>query len=225
MEDQWFYETAGDPAGPYTSREIRQLARTGAIDRETRIRKNASNWVPAERVSGLFPPPRDGHFDARTNETARDSVGPNRQDPRADRYVGSPRRNVRQIGTVAGVAALILIVAVAGILHFRTDPVAEQVSRGKRAFEAGDNDLAVACLSEALRIDSANAEAFAFRGAAYTQKGSFDRALADSSEAIRLDPKNERWYRFRALVYRDQKAFDQGLADCARALHAKAHII
>ena len=53
----------------------------------------------------------------------------------------------------------------------------------------GDNDRAMADLSEAIRLDPKLAMARNNRGAAYNEQGDNDRAIADYNEAIRIDPK------------------------------------
>ena len=56
MASQWFYQATGRQVGPISSTELRNLAQRGVISTNTLV-KNApdANWVPAERVRGLFP--------------------------------------------------------------------------------------------------------------------------------------------------------------------------
>ena len=53
----------------------------------------------------------------------------------------------------------------------------------------GELDVAIADLSEAIRLDPKDASFYKNRGYAYDQKGDLDKAIADYSEAIRLDAK------------------------------------
>lgn len=58
MASEWFYQVMGNPVGPVSSAELRNLAQHGAISRDTLVRKApGSAWVLAERVQGLFAPP------------------------------------------------------------------------------------------------------------------------------------------------------------------------
>lgn len=64
MASEWFYQVMGEQVGPVSGTELRKLAQHGTINRDTQVRKGSNgNWVPAERVNGLFnasdkaPPP------------------------------------------------------------------------------------------------------------------------------------------------------------------------
>jgi tetratricopeptide (TPR) repeat protein len=52
----------------------------------------------------------------------------------------------------------------------------------------GDDDKAIADLSEAIRLKPDYVGAYNNRGIAYIQKGDYDKALADFREAVRLKP-------------------------------------
>jgi hypothetical protein len=55
MSDEWYYEVGGKGYGPIPGRELKQLADSGLITPKTLIRQGArGNWMPAERVRGLF---------------------------------------------------------------------------------------------------------------------------------------------------------------------------
>ncbi len=52
----WFVATEGEPKGPFTPSQLRQLAATGRIGRETLIcPAGTENWVKAGQAKGLFP--------------------------------------------------------------------------------------------------------------------------------------------------------------------------
>ena len=54
MSTEWYYESLGQAVGPLTAKELLQKIRSGEISHSTPIRKNDSQWVPAEEVTGLF---------------------------------------------------------------------------------------------------------------------------------------------------------------------------
>ncbi len=55
MASQWFYQVMGEPVGPISGAELETLAHRGAIQPDTPVRKSPmTEWVPAERVRGLF---------------------------------------------------------------------------------------------------------------------------------------------------------------------------
>ena len=60
MAFQWFYTASGEEVGPISSDELRNLAQCGTVKRDTAVRKAPDgDWVPAERVKGLFESPAD----------------------------------------------------------------------------------------------------------------------------------------------------------------------
>jgi hypothetical protein len=63
MASQWYYRAEGQTVGPVSSSELRRLALEGRITRDTRVRKGSDGeWVPAERVNGLFDLKAEWHF-------------------------------------------------------------------------------------------------------------------------------------------------------------------
>src|SRR5580704_16050835 len=61
-------------------------------------------------------------------------------------------------------------------------------SRGMDALAKHDDDLAIRCFTDAIRLDPKSAEAFYNRGYAYMSEGELDKAIADYNDAIRLNP-------------------------------------
>ena len=49
----WFYEFNGSHVGPISSSELRHLAREGAVNPETPVKKGDGNWTIAAKVKGL----------------------------------------------------------------------------------------------------------------------------------------------------------------------------
>ena len=57
--------------------------------------------------------------------------------------------------------------------------------------EKGDLDKALADFNKAIELDSAYAQAYNNRGAAYLAKGDNNKAIADFKKALELDPNNK----------------------------------
>ncbi len=89
---------------------------------------------------------------------------------------------------------------------------------GLAALEKGDNDAAITCFTEAIRLDPHLAIAYADRGAAHGRKGDLDKALADCDEAIRLDPRLGKAYGCRGTVWLHRNQIDRALADLNEAI-------
>ncbi len=76
-----------------------------------------------------------------------------------------------------------------------------------------DPDRALSDCNEAIRTDSANANAFLNRGNVYLSKSDPERALGDFNEAIRLDPNSAWAFAARANLYRNEGDLERALAD------------
>ncbi len=74
---QWYYRRHGRQRGPYSPKEFKQLAVTGAIQPTDEIRKgDMEEWVPGTKIEGLFPrtpvaPPGGSDNAARTGARIR----------------------------------------------------------------------------------------------------------------------------------------------------------
>jgi tetratricopeptide (TPR) repeat protein len=94
--------------------------------------------------------------------------------------------------------------------------------KGVKAVNRGDYDLAIAELSEAIRLDTNYADAYFERGMSYDEKREYDRAIADYSEAIRLKPDdNFLVYEFRGDAYARKGDFDKAIADYSDSIRLK----
>ncbi len=51
---KWFCKLAGSEVGPLSPGQLLQFVREGKIVADTPIRKDDSQWVPAEALNGLF---------------------------------------------------------------------------------------------------------------------------------------------------------------------------
>ncbi len=56
---QWFYRKLNEEVGPVTSKQLVEGVRKGQIEGETLVRKDDSQWVPANEVAGLFDAAED----------------------------------------------------------------------------------------------------------------------------------------------------------------------
>jgi len=55
MASQWFYTQNGQRFGPYSSADLKALAASGEVHRETLVWKEGlADWVPAQQVEGMF---------------------------------------------------------------------------------------------------------------------------------------------------------------------------
>src|SRR4051794_39255705 len=57
MSDRWYYSHAGDKLGPFSGRQLHDLALSGQISRSDTVWKDGvEGGVPAEKVKHLFAP-------------------------------------------------------------------------------------------------------------------------------------------------------------------------
>src|ERR1700752_4847598 len=69
------------------------------------------------------------------------------------------------------------------------DAAQESLKKGKEALEKYNAKEAITHLTEAIRKDPKNAEAYYYRGLAYDREQQDERAFSDFNAAIRLNPK------------------------------------
>jgi len=70
----------------------------------------------------------------------------------------------------------------------------EHKTRGNQCMTAKDYDQAVACYTQAIQLDGANAVYYANRAAAHSQNSQNEQAANDARKAIELDPKYAKAY-------------------------------
>jgi tetratricopeptide (TPR) repeat protein len=92
------------------------------------------------------------------------------------------------------------------------------LKQSKEAFDRDDYDLAIARLSDAIKIDSNDAQLWSRRCLAYERKGDFQRAFADCDTAVRLAPLSAKAHRQRGDVFYRTGKIDQALADIEEAV-------
>jgi tetratricopeptide (TPR) repeat protein len=94
----------------------------------------------------------------------------------------------------------------------------EFYNSGVRRFNDGSYEDAIADFNEAIRQRPDYAEAFMFRGAAYSRLETWDQAIASFNQAIILDPTFARAYLLRATAYYELGNTQQALADIQEAV-------
>jgi tetratricopeptide (TPR) repeat protein len=82
----------------------------------------------------------------------------------------------------------------------------------------GQDDLAIADYTEAVRIDPNNALAYYGRGLSYRHKGQDDLAIADYTQALRIAPTSVNTLYNRGLSYTYKTQYDLAIADYSQAL-------
>ena len=98
----------------------------------------------------------------------------------------------------------------------------EAVERGIKHLENEQDDRAIECFTEAIRLCPALANAYFARACAYDDKGDFDLAIADCTEVIRRDPEHVRAYRLRGGIYQKTGKWAQAERDFAKARRIEA---
>ena len=99
-----------------------------------------------------------------------------------------------------------------------TKSAKEAFEKGNSAIVKGDYDKAIADFTDAIRLESQNAEAYSYRGFAYWKKHDYDLAIADCNDAIRLDPKLASAYRNRGGAHAEMGDGDLAFADLTEAI-------
>ena len=92
MAARWFYQISGEELGPITTAELVELARSGKLSPDDKVKKNDSKWVSASKVRGLFP---DDQASFTLPENHYFVMGDHTCDSSDSRYWGSfPKENV-----------------------------------------------------------------------------------------------------------------------------------
>jgi len=94
----------------------------------------------------------------------------------------------------------------------------EFVERGMEHVRAEEFDCALGACSEAIRLDSKSATAYACRGAVLANKGDYLKGLADLDYALKLQPENGDIYHSRAQVQDKLGETDKAIADSTKAI-------
>jgi tetratricopeptide (TPR) repeat protein len=92
------------------------------------------------------------------------------------------------------------------------------LQQGEDAMGDDNDDLAIKCFSDAIRLNPGDVNAYFFRGLANEDKYRHNEAIADFCQAIRLNPKNVQAFEFRGMCYIETAHYDQAIADLSRAI-------
>ena len=92
------------------------------------------------------------------------------------------------------------------------------VESGKKHYDEGDYDRAIADYDQAIRLNPQGATAHKGRALVCLLKGECDRAIADYDQAIRLSPQDAGAYFCRGLVYGRMGERDRAIADYGQAI-------
>ncbi len=96
-------------------------------------------------------------------------------------------------------------------MYFQTKSQ-NQFQDGKKCYDSGQRQNALALFNSALRSDDRNSLAYSYRAMIWHQLGDEDRALADAEAAVHLNPKWPLAFRVRADIHaalgQYQSAFD-----------------
>ena len=82
-------------------------------------------------------------------------------------------------------------------------------------------DMAIAELTNAIRLDPQNAEAYANRGIAWREKKKYDLAVADFTKAIEIGGDDFFAYYHRGIAWDLKKEYDLAVADLTEAIRLK----
>ncbi|MBK9748920.1 MAG: tetratricopeptide repeat protein [Chloroflexi bacterium] len=92
------------------------------------------------------------------------------------------------------------------------------LNRGDSQSELGNYDAAIMEYTEAIRLNSMLADAYAGRGIAYAHIGNLQSAAADLSQAIELAPDSAQAYYYRGNVSSQLAQYENALTDYSRAI-------
>ncbi|GMO48144.1 MAG: hypothetical protein Pg6C_10520 [Treponemataceae bacterium] len=94
------------------------------------------------------------------------------------------------------------------------------VENGDTFFARGDYDMAIACYTDAIKLDPNYMpfRTYFNRALAYGEKGDRDSAIADWTQLIRLFPDNTMAYANRAADYAEKGDYDRAIADFTQVL-------
>jgi tetratricopeptide (TPR) repeat protein len=126
--------------------------------------------------------------------------------------------------------ALVLLLLPAAARADDKAEAADNLAKGRAALADKDPDLAIACFTQALRLDPGSADAYFQRGNAWYDKDEWDRAIADYSDSLRLE-RDAAVYVNRGLCYSNKKDHDRAVHDFTAALEmdpknpARVHLL
>lgn len=97
------------------------------------------------------------------------------------------------------------------------------IQLGLEAYRAGQNDVALAALGEAIALDPKNAGIYVDRGNVRYVQREYKQAIADFSEAIRLDPGYATAYSNRGFAWNSLGELEKAVTDFNAAIRLQAN--
>jgi tetratricopeptide (TPR) repeat protein/S1-C subfamily serine protease len=91
-------------------------------------------------------------------------------------------------------------------------------TRGGTYYKLKEYKLAIDDFTQAIKIDSQNANYYAVRGGCYLQLKEYKQAIDDYTQAIKIDPKDARYYVIRGNTYFLLKDYKQAINDYTQAI-------
>jgi tetratricopeptide (TPR) repeat protein len=99
-----------------------------------------------------------------------------------------------------------------------TENALNHLNRGKDLYAENKFDGAIAEFDKAIAINRNLAEAYFYKGTAYSEKGDYDHAIADYTQAIRINPNLASAYYNRGYAYRRKGDNDRAIADYTQTI-------
>jgi tetratricopeptide (TPR) repeat protein len=104
-----------------------------------------------------------------------------------------------------------------------TQKALTHLNSGKDFFAQSKLDKAIAEFDKALTINKDLAEAYHWRGLAYSYNGKRDRAFSDFNQAIRLNPNDEISYSNRGYEYANIGEYSKAISDYDQAIQLNSN--
>jgi len=89
---------------------------------------------------------------------------------------------------------------------------------GNAYLKEGDYDNAIACYTQAIKINPNYVDAYFNRGSIYYEKGDYDKAIADYTQTTKIDPNAADAYCARGNAYYIKSDYDRAIADYTQAI-------
>ncbi|BAY40965.1 TPR repeat protein [Nostoc sp. NIES-2111] len=94
---------------------------------------------------------------------------------------------------------------------------------GDECFEGGEYTASIKNYTQALQLNSNDAELYYKRGLAYYQLGDYEQAITDYSQAININLHDAKSYHKRGLALSQLAAYEAAIADYTQAIRINPH--
>ena len=115
------------------------------------------------------------------------------------------------------IALIVGLLVLSGCGPSKEEQANDACIRGIYHAQQGEHNKAIASFTEAIQLNSKDADAYNNRGGVYVYKREYDKAISDFTEAIRLNPKYAEAYVNRGIAYRNKGEQAKAEADFAKA--------